>query len=407
MKTIKKKIAIIGGGFAGIHFSRLINKNLSGCSVDLYERNPTLGGKIDTYLHEGHSYDLGAITGVRQVYREVEAMFGKSFNTKKITTSVFHSASNPSGNLFTALDRGKLIWQLIKYLLLRAYFGTARVKSVSDLPFSEFCQLHHLPLVEVQFRAIFCGCGYGSNKRLPTYYVFHHAGFSLLVNLYFGGFRFYPEGLQNLLIKNFKNQHPNTKLHLNQSITNIIKANHQLVLMSKHTLLGTYDAVILACNPTLLTLHEAAARLFSKLNYFRYNVSLLEFENLYYPTPHVISFENNMDEIRDHMPVMIFFTHPNKTTGLTYYYSRDLPNEKLLTEALHQSGFKVNSIITSRQYENYFPHFTAPSKVEVQSIQGKDHLYYIGESTTFSVLPAIANMNKEVFSLLKSSITSN
>ncbi len=54
---MKKKIAVIGSGFAGLSAASYLSK--SGCEVTVFEKNPTIGGRARKFKAEGFTFDMG------------------------------------------------------------------------------------------------------------------------------------------------------------------------------------------------------------------------------------------------------------------------------------------------------------------------------------------------------------
>ena len=52
-----KTVAVIGSGLGGI--SAAISLRQQGYEVDLYEKNPQIGGKLNQLQEQGYTFDLG------------------------------------------------------------------------------------------------------------------------------------------------------------------------------------------------------------------------------------------------------------------------------------------------------------------------------------------------------------
>lgn len=57
MNTPSPRIAVIGGGLAGLSTAALLAKN--GLTVDLYEKNSDLGGRCGVWETDGYLFDTG------------------------------------------------------------------------------------------------------------------------------------------------------------------------------------------------------------------------------------------------------------------------------------------------------------------------------------------------------------
>lgn len=73
---MKKKVIVIGAGAAGL--SSAIRLQHNGYDVELYEKHPTPGGKMNQIEMDGYRFDLGpSLVMMPQVYREVFEYCGR------------------------------------------------------------------------------------------------------------------------------------------------------------------------------------------------------------------------------------------------------------------------------------------------------------------------------------------
>ncbi|NLF93777.1 MAG: phytoene desaturase [Oligosphaeraceae bacterium] len=69
-------VAVIGGGLGGL--SAALSLAAGGCSVDLYEKNSHLGGKLNVLTRDGFSFDLGpSIFTLPQIFQQLFARAGR------------------------------------------------------------------------------------------------------------------------------------------------------------------------------------------------------------------------------------------------------------------------------------------------------------------------------------------
>ena len=73
-----KKAIVIGGGIGGLSIAaRLLN---DGFNVDLYEKNKSLGGKINSLKHDNFKFDLtGSILMIPKDYIEIFNYCNKNY----------------------------------------------------------------------------------------------------------------------------------------------------------------------------------------------------------------------------------------------------------------------------------------------------------------------------------------
>lgn len=71
-----KSIAVIGSGFAGLTAASVLAKE--GCSVTLYEKNATLGGRARQFAADGFTFDMGpSWYWMPEVFEDYFNLFGK------------------------------------------------------------------------------------------------------------------------------------------------------------------------------------------------------------------------------------------------------------------------------------------------------------------------------------------
>ena len=74
----KSKIIIIGGGIGGLSLGPLLSNN--NFEVEIFESEPTLGGRANIIKEEGFTFDTGpSLLNYPWVYKEYFSNFGKNF----------------------------------------------------------------------------------------------------------------------------------------------------------------------------------------------------------------------------------------------------------------------------------------------------------------------------------------
>lgn len=80
--TDSKKAVIIGAGIGGL--TTAVHLAQKGFSVDIYEKNSSLGGRCGQFIRDGHRFDLGAtMLLMPDIYREVFGSLGISLEEGK------------------------------------------------------------------------------------------------------------------------------------------------------------------------------------------------------------------------------------------------------------------------------------------------------------------------------------
>lgn len=68
--VLKKKVAVVGAGIGGLATAIRLQKE--GYQVEIYEKQPTPGGKMNQFEMDGYTFDLGpTIVMMPQVYQEL------------------------------------------------------------------------------------------------------------------------------------------------------------------------------------------------------------------------------------------------------------------------------------------------------------------------------------------------
>ena len=74
----KSKIIIIGGGIGGLSLGPLLSND--NFEVEIFESEPTLGGRANIIMEEGFTFDTGpSLLNYPWVYEEYFSNFGKNF----------------------------------------------------------------------------------------------------------------------------------------------------------------------------------------------------------------------------------------------------------------------------------------------------------------------------------------
>ncbi|SDZ15708.1 FAD-dependent oxidoreductase [Tindallia californiensis] len=177
MGETKDKIAIVGGGLAGLTIAYELKKK-GYQNITLFEKEGRLGGKLYSYHYKGRSYELGATFGLatqKNLCRLMDELNVRPdgpnlarvyYNEKKEKTLQIPREKLTS--FIAEMDRLPLV--LEKYPSLKeAGFGNSEKALMK--PFDAWCRQEGFHLLPSIYRNHFTGYGLGEIEKVPALYV--------------------------------------------------------------------------------------------------------------------------------------------------------------------------------------------------------------------------------------------
>ncbi len=424
------KIAIIGAGASGLTSAYYLRK-LGYRDVTVFEKEGYVGGKVLSYKFEGKTYDLGAIIiGDEKNYKNCHELLAaydiplENFATPDVAfmdgrRCFFEQYLKDQYSLVRVIRAFFNMFYLgFKF---RKYLRNGFVNASPELyiNFKDFMHKYKLEPMADTLSPFLIGCGYGCYEEIPAIYLFRFLWmffrdclrFGHLVKIVRGkesseitGCK---NGCQELWIKMAEELHVETNAEIETIRRNVmdlasVKDSKIEIVVNGKT--RTYDRLIIS-SPLDETIHimdvnEEEKRLFSKINYSDYYVTLFEGDGF-----------NKSLFIRDYIhpstngeTVAIFCRHCDSNVYIGYQMAKPNTKPEDLIEALkkdvEQLGGRFGEVITQKHWR-YFPRVNtedlrAGFYERLDELQGKTGTCYIGAVLNFETLENTIDFAKKL-----------
>lgn len=246
-----RKIAIIGGGISGLVIAEgLLEKGYH--DITLYEKAPTVGGKLQTIWYRGKSYEFGALFGLpsQKYLKAYMKAKGIKVDGPKLSRMNFDMDGKPVmqipkaslGAFVEELDRLPEALSIHKSL---EFPDISQIEPELTLPFTKWCDLHGFKVLKSIFAHHFTSYGLGFIDQMPALYVLKIMNYDNLMSfMELPEFCTWKEGVSTL-IKGIENRIP--KLRCGQEVTALKPLDEKRVCIATAYDEAVYDAVILTC----------------------------------------------------------------------------------------------------------------------------------------------------------------
>jgi hypothetical protein len=430
IKTKDMEIAIIGAGASGLTAAYYLRK-LGYRDVTVFEKEGYVGGKVLSYKFEGKTYDLGAIIiGDEKNYKnchELLAAFGIPLE-KFVAPNVAYLDGCRCFFEQYLKDHYSLVCTIRAFMSMiflairfKKYLRGGLVDASPELyiNFEDFMHKYKLEPIADTLSPFLIGCGYGCYEEIPAIYLFRFLWMFFRDCLRFRHFvkivrgkesseiTVCKNGCQELWIKMAEELHVETNAEIETIRRNVMDlasekdSKIEIVVNGKTR---TYDRLIIS-SPLDETIHimdvnEEENRLFSKINYSDYYVTLFEGDGF-----------NKSLFIRDHVhpstkgkTVAIFCRHCDSNVYMGYQMAPPEASPDELIEALkkdvEQLGGRFGEVITQKHWR-YFPRVStedlrAGFYKRLDKLQGQMGTYYIGAVMNFETIENTIDFAKKL-----------
>lgn len=393
------KIAIVGAGPAGLTAAhRLREKGYA--AVTVYEREATVGGKVCSYMHDGRSYELGALWSSPRY-----AIIGKFAQacgaTRRGATlpDILEGGirRNYAGYMrahFRMLELGAAFLSLGKALVTSPGLGRPGQvfsgEAATAENFARFADAAGFGGIARMAASFFSGCGFLQNDVVPAPYMMK------MMHIFIDVLVLDALGLSKTRMKIFDRGWQEIWQHLARSMD--VRCSSEITAIRRREENGapkieltadgqteTYDRLIIAAPPgalgRCLDFREEERDLFSRVRTHPYKVTLIEAENL----GHVSLMDHVPREKTGHV-ALIAQQHADRDVYTIYQQLHEGMNDDQATALMHEDvqalGGRVNRIVTSKTWR-YFPHvgtedFRNGFYEKVERLQGRLGTYYAG-----------------------------
>ena len=452
------RICIIGGGPAGLSAGMYLEQK-GYENYTILERNDRVGGKCWSPYYNGRRYEMGAIMGVPSYYavEDVEKFCGITHDGPKLNRNYKNSRGDviepfePKKNILKIPRLLKMKKQVKKFgeLLETKYKGydlnghrgvaegryegfsqeNSRREPVSGvnpnlkdlcLPFSEFCKLNGVELVQDIWIGPYTSFGYGYFDEIPAGYVVKYLDFQTTMNFVKVNLWTWKEGTQYIWEQ--LNDHIKHPAVLNSNIEKVERRDGK-VFITVNGAVEEFDKVIVTAplyipnkrsdgQKGMIEYFDARddeKELFSKIDYERYDVQAFLTDPDKHPEISYYVFDNMVPEKLGHLMVYYRRWKDQIDQVITTYALRKHRNsEEIPYEECRQMVQDDLKIMKNPAKEvinewsvYYFPHvfsedYAAGWYDKVEAMQGKYDTYYAGEVMSFGDMDETAEYSREL-----------
>jgi protoporphyrinogen oxidase len=447
MENLNQRICIIGGGPAGLSAGMYLEQK-GYTNYSILEKSDHVGGKCHSPMYNGKRYEMGAIMGVESYYaiHDIEQFCGITHDGPALRREYKNAKGdviepfNPKKNLLK-LPRlmkmknqvkkfGELLETKYKGYDVNGHRGVAQGRYEGDstdpdrhhiegenpnlkdltMPFSKFCEMNGIPLVQDVWIGPFTSFGYGYFDEIPAAYVVKYLDFKTCMNFIKMNLWTWKDGTQSIF------EHLNDKLknhaRLNSDITRVARRDGK-VYVTVNGREEEYDKLIVTAPlqyfPDYADASEQEKDLFSRIDYERYDVQAFLTRPEDHPEISYYIFDNMVKERYGHLMVYYDRWREDVDQMLTTYALRnhkgdpEIPYDQCKQQVLEDLKTMHNPA-SEVKYEKswyYFPHVFAEDYAagwydKVEAMQGANGTYYGGEVMSFGDMDETCEYSREL-----------
>jgi hypothetical protein len=396
------RVGIVGAGASGLAAAGAL-RELGGAAVTVFEREPGVGGKCSTIVHEGRTYELGA-TLVTPAYGNVRAMMREAGVRATAQPEGLLAAlrGGPARRLpreprrarwkRAATDGARFALALTRH---RRLFkpGFDGVDDELALPFADWCHKARCEAIEAGMEPWVTAFGYGFLGELPAMYVLKYATLFLappyeILDDGFGG-----------LLRKVAEELGGVDVRLAAPVTRVVRRPDGVTVRTTD---GTFDidVLILAC-----PLDEALAfldatpvevALFERVRYADYFV-LGACVDGPLPRERYTFLRENLVPSAVGEPMFLYRRWPEANVVFFYGFANGADWERearrAVAECTGRLGGRLGDVIALRRWR-YFPHVQTEDIAggyyrRLEALQGRNRTLYCGEILAFGTVETV------------------
>lgn len=416
-KKLNEKICIVGGGISGLSAAWFLQKK-GYANVHILEKNERVGGKCNSPIYKGRTYETGAVIGLgKEAYP----------TTHKIMEEIRIEAKGPvpdrtyydyktgeECNLFTKEELVDLKKQMGKlaYLINTKYTDIKKPGHANCHPdlmetFKDFCEMHGIELLMRVWINPYTAYGYDYFDITPAAYVLQYIDvvtmqdfINLNVITWEQGTEGYCREIGEALIN---------KPRLGINIEKVIRKDGKVYVYSNWGK-EEFNKIIFTSSlqdiPKYVDVREEENDLFDRIKIMDYKTFTCLVKGNY---PRISGyFQKNMTAQRAGHTMFWYSRWTEDHTAPITFYVMANPQEKIneadcvkhLKEDVKLLGMEITDIIHSKSLR-YFPHLSCSNMREgwydkIEALQGIDGTYYAGEVMSFSDIEECARYSEDL-----------
>jgi len=403
------RIGIIGAGAAGLTAAETL-KEYGYQNITILEKNPSAGGKCESYEYEGKVYELGAgliAESNKTIFKLIKKYIIELRTVKSYTNNQYDLETQEKIHEFFNLPATiSFLWQLLmRYRRFCHQYeaitkpGYKNMDLALAVNFTDWAEENDISSVREAFERYFTGFGYGYCEDTPMAFIFKYADWETIKSLVRGNFYTFPNGIQTLW-KEVANQH---KVFYNHTVKQVTRKDTIIVSTATGDFEFDYIFISSPLDESLKFLDASVEEkfLFSRIlynDYQCYAYSLSDFPNQTGFIPKYFRSDQK------NQPMFWYKPYP-ETDFYTFYVLGDWNSSQEyvknnIKQLVEKFGGKIKKLHTCRRWK-YFPRYSSEDMKQglynqVENLQGKNKTYFIGELPSFSTVELTARYAKKV-----------
>ena len=414
-KDVNEKICIVGGGPSGISVAWFLEKK-GYKNVHVLEKNERVGGKCNSPMYKGKTYEMGAALGVKN-YEIINSIIAELNIESKgpVTERIF--CNNKTGKEYEFLTKEeneefknqyiKLVNILQEKYPLYKKPGHANCYPELMETFKDFCEKNGLDILIKVWKNPTTSYGYDYLEITPAAYVLKYLSPDIMKDFLSFDITLWNQGTEGLWREIGEALVNKPRLGIN--IGKIIRKNNKVYV---YTNWGKeeFDKIIFTSPlqelPSYLDVREEEEELLKKIKVMDYKTYACLVKE---PRPHKsVYVPENMNPERAGHVMFCYDRWIEDTSAPIIFYILANPQEKITEEDCIRNlisdaklfGFEITDIIHSKTWK-YFPHISCEIMKtgwydKLEAMQGKDNVYYAGEIMNFSDMEECAAYSKDL-----------
>lgn len=390
--TMKKQIAVVGGGYSGLTLAYFLEK--AGHQVTVFEKNERAGGHCDTVFHKKEYCELGVVLGTSAALMKFLRELGVKAEYK-----YFHrNFLGPDGQKQAQIGPAEIasFQEQLQRLpeILAPYQAALKALGWENIPdeltqsFESWCLKNDLQTLIPVYTPHLVAFGFGKASQIPAIYALKYLDvLTLSFMIEARKLISFANGAGEIAIKLSQKLED---LRLSTPVTGIVPGADQRLTIETPVGNQDFDAVVITVplKPQVIDGPDHA-RLMAGYQTRAYNVLAYVARENYRTTSY---FSHNFD--REGRLLLVYSSKPDKPGPLlTAYAAGNLPIKELKSQIdadLKQAGLKADRLFAYKQWQT-FPHVSGAEIKngfydQVKDLQGQQGIYFSGSLTCFPTL---------------------
>jgi protoporphyrinogen oxidase len=400
------RIGIVGAGPAGLMAAEAL-RDKGYTNITVLERSERAGGKCSTVEYEGRSYELGAgiVADSSRVIRDLARKYDVPMETVDFSARVYLDIKTGQPIKKTAEQMAQLMVEVCRYYFLAMRYreiakpGFKNVDKNLSVPFTVFAKQNKIEHLATEFANYFTGFGYGFMDEVPAAYVLKYYPWDIVFAYLKRSFFKFPGGIQGLWDAIAKSHH--VKFGVN--VAKITRGEG--IIVTTHENAFTFDKLIVAApldeSLRYLDASEDERSLFRRIRHYDYRTYACLLKDFPKVTGYIPA---NQFCSRIGEPVFWYQRYTDSNLYTFYCFGDWKMTDEEVVERIRavveQQGGSLEKLEMVSRWK-FFPHINADYMRDgyfdkLESIQGRQDTYYVGELLNFSTVTHSASYSKDL-----------